>query len=128
MEIYNRLKPRQSGKTTELIDLAKILCELDRKVVLVIHNQRNLHIFKKKHPEIINEETYKFNLNVCSAESFEMATRGLRYDSILIDDITLISPKYLEIMDMLALVNKANVYSTDSPEWRKDLFKGNQPI
>jgi len=113
-KIYIRHKPRQSGKTTELLELSEILLSLGRKVAYIVKSDRDLQIIKKNEKKKLDELAIKYNTNIwfLSASSFELGTRGIRLDTVLIDDIDLLDIRYFNSIQQYPL--NINIYATSS--------------
>jgi len=104
-----RVKPRQSGKTTELLELLELLLSLDRKAVLLFQNRRVLEYSKMKFKHIFNNPKYKNNLLVGEITSLDFL-RGCRYDTILVDGYEEASNSNINNLYQYITVSQAILY------------------
>lgn len=101
MRQYNRIKPRQSGKTTELIELAKMFLAIGRKIVFLTATKHEQMRIK----EALHDYTTNQNCAFGIATNCDVTFRGRMFDTILVDDWDRFSAKAHETI----LINN-NIY------------------
>jgi len=104
-----RYKKRQSGKTFEILELAKILVMLGKKTVVIIRNKQELYRIRSKYKEFIESDMN--GLLLIGAATNLNFLRGHRFDRVLIDDLTLID--FNIIRPYIFAIKEPILYATD---------------
>ena len=111
MEINKRIKPRQSGKTEDVLEMAELLLSIGRRVVVLTQSNRDLAQLKQTHRKFLMNKNYVGLLFVGASTNLSFM-RGLRVDCVIVDEF-----KYLlnqsEIISMVA-INSAVLYTTET--------------
>lgn len=119
MNIFIREKPRQQGKTKDLLELLVLLLTLGRKIVFVVTGgTRELQVFKKNHKTVLDllNEYYKDSVIFVSVKSIDMVLRGHRFDTILIDDYDVLSYDDINKIKTVCIhIPHIHIYITKSP-------------
>jgi len=111
MEINKRIKPRQTGKTTDIIELTEVLLSIGRKVALIMPSDRETAWLKQTHPKFVMNKNYKGSLFIGSASNL-LFMRGVRVDCVLVDEFKLLKNQQ-EIIS-LTVINNAVLYTTET--------------
>jgi len=111
MEINRRIKPRQTGKTTDAIELSEVLLSIGRRVALIMPSDREVAWLRQTHRQFAMNEDYKGSLFVGSASNL-MFMRGLRVDCIIVDEFKALTNQQ-EIITLVA-INSAVLYTTET--------------
>ena len=119
MNVNLRKKPRQSGKTEDIIEMAEILLSLGRNIVILIPNRRFLEYLKKSHKEFLQKDS---NMLVGVASNLNFL-RGHKFDTILVDEWSLTNSE-TEIKTY-AKYNNAVIYATENVTYDTPIFNGN---
>lgn len=111
MEINRRIKPRQSGKTADVLEMAELLLSIGRKVVILMPSNRDVAALKQNHRKFLMNKNYVGSLFVGPSTNLDFM-RGLRVDCVIVDEF-----KHLlnqsDIITMVA-VNLAVLYTTET--------------
>ncbi len=110
MRIYTRKKPRQTGKTTDLINIAKVFLNYNRRIIIVCLN-RNMHV-RIKHE--LSKYEKNGNIIYALASNTDSAFRGQRFNVILVDDWNLLSPRMQENININAVISNSSIWATES--------------
>lgn len=118
-KIYIRKVPRASGKTTEIISLAEILLELykESRILLLFHNQPSLEYARKHFSDnVIFDKKYDYanRLMITSATKDVHFARGITFNYILIDELSLVSKECLQNLLPPLFQVKGTIYATDT--------------
>jgi len=111
-----RYKARQSGKTSELLELAKILVSLGKKTAVIIRNEQTLYRIRSEYKEFI--ESDMGGLLLIGAATNLNFLRGHRFDRVLIDDLSLID--FNNIHQYILAIKEPILYATDDIANKKD--------
>lgn len=111
MEINRRIKPRQSGKSTDILEMAELMLSLGRKVVILLPTDREVALLRQFHTELIHNEDYKGRLMIGSASNLNFL-RGHRADIFLVDEFGII--KNQQEITSTAIILGARIYSTET--------------
>lgn len=106
MKYFNRIKPRQTGKTMDLIDLACVLLEIGRKVVIIVNHNNT----KTRVSTTLRDFGFR-KVHVVLDKNFDRFIRGHRFDTFLIDEYNSIPLNHQTTIKTNALIMDAYVYS-----------------
>jgi len=107
MNTFNRIKPRQTGKTTDIVDLAKTLSEIGRNIVVVVYSNNEIRKIQSKMKQI-------GNIRIISSKMFDSQTRGARHDTIIIDDYSRFDKEAQQSIAQYSIIYNAFIYTTDT--------------
>ena len=114
-----RNKERQTGKTTDIIEMTEILLSMGREVVLLVHNRRALEYLRKEHKDTFDNRNHLGALLVGEANNLNFL-RGHRFDTVMVDEWSL-TPNQGEI-ETIVSINNAVLYVTDTASYKKPIF------
>ena len=93
--IHIRKKPRGTGKTTDVIDMAEALVEMGRTVMVVLPKQHFIRDFKHRAKHLLVKNKYQGQLLLTPASTAEQHARGRTIQYVIVDDSDLIPEKTL---------------------------------
>jgi molybdopterin-guanine dinucleotide biosynthesis protein len=111
MEINRRIKPRQSGKTTDIIELVVVLLSIGRKVALIMPSDRETAWLRQTHKDLVLNKDYQGCLFIGSASNL-LFMRGIRVDCVVVDEFK--ESKFQQEIILLTDVNSAVLYTTET--------------
>lgn len=113
MEINRRIKPRQTGKTADAIELAEVLLSIGRNVTLIMPSDRETVWFLQTYRDFAMNKQYKGSLFVGAATNL-VFMRGLRVDCVIVDEFKELNPQYQKDIMLLTVTTNAVLYSTET--------------
>ncbi len=111
MEINRRIKPRQSGKTSDVLEMAEVLLSIGRKVAIIMPTDRMLAQLSQYNKAFLNKKDYKGLLFVGASTNLSFM-RGIRVDCVIVDEYNHLNNQS-EIKAMTQ-VNSAVLYTTET--------------
>jgi len=111
MEINRRIKPRQTGKTTDIVELVEILLSIGRKVALIMPSDRQVAWLRQTHKSFVMNKQYIGLLFVGSASNL-LFMRGISVDCVVVDEFNVLKNQQ-EIIQMTVIKNSV-LYTTET--------------
>lgn len=111
MEINRRIKPRQTGKTTDIIELVEILLSIGRKVALIMPSDRQVAWLRQTHKPFVMNKQHRGVLFIGSASNL-VFMRGISVDCVIVDEFNVLKNQQ-EIISMTT-INNAVLYTAET--------------
>jgi hypothetical protein len=107
MKVFKRNKPRQTGKTSDMIDLVESLLDLDRNIAVVVFGNDDVR-------RIQREIQQRGNIKILTARTFDRNTRGCRFDTVVVDDYSRFTKEQTDTIKLHSNIWNVHLYITDT--------------
>ena len=126
--IFRRNKPRQSGKTSEAIELSVVLATMGQNVALGFHNEQTLYSVSKSNSYVtylnhINK--YNLPISMFSVKSDLQILRANKPDVLIVDEFELLDTQVQQVLNSYITNLNIPMYITGTsvkPIWNNDMI------